>query len=184
MTGCEQHSASTGRAAPSSRWGFEARSRALLCEGAAAETLYRKAIERLRRTRGATALARAHLLNGEWLRREHRREDGRIQLDSARKMSAAIGMDTFAGRAERELLATGERVRKRTVETREDLTAQEAQIARLAREGLSNLRSAPVCSSARAPWSTTSTSSSPSSAQLAQATQARAPWGATRGDGV
>ena len=83
-------------------------------------------------------LARAHLLYGEWLRRESRRADAREQLRTAHEMLTAIGMEAFAERARTELQATGEKVRKRTVETRDDLTAQERQIARLARDGLSN----------------------------------------------
>ena len=83
-------------------------------------------------------LGRAHLVYGEWLRRERRRVDAREQLRTAHEMFTAMGLEGFAGRAERELLATGERARKRTVETREDLTARELQIAPLAREGLSN----------------------------------------------
>ena len=83
-------------------------------------------------------LARTHLLYGEWLRRERRRLDAREQLRTAFEMFNAMGIEAFAARAERELLATGERVRKRTVETRDELTAQEAQVARLARDGLSN----------------------------------------------
>jgi DNA-binding NarL/FixJ family response regulator len=83
-------------------------------------------------------LGRAHLLYGEWLRREHRRVDARTQLRSAYEMFSSMGAEAFADRASRELLATGETVRKRTVDTRNELTAQEAQIARLAREGLSN----------------------------------------------
>jgi len=118
--------------------GIEARSRALLSDGAAADDLYREAIDRLRRTRLRPELARAHLLYGERLRREGRRVDGREQLRTAHAMFAAIGMEAFAERARRELLATGERVRKRTVETSAELTAQEALIARLARDGLSN----------------------------------------------
>jgi DNA-binding NarL/FixJ family response regulator len=82
--------------------------------------------------------ARTHLLYGEWLRRERRRVEAREQLRTAREMFNAMGLEAFAGRAERELLATGERVRTRTAQTRDELTAQEAQIARLARDGLSN----------------------------------------------
>jgi DNA-binding NarL/FixJ family response regulator len=82
--------------------------------------------------------ARAHLLYGEWLRREGRRIDAREHLRTAHDMLATIGMEAFAERARRELLATGERVRRRTVETRDDLTPQEEQIGRLARDGLSN----------------------------------------------
>jgi DNA-binding CsgD family transcriptional regulator len=118
--------------------GIEARSRALLSDGEVAENLYRDAIERLRRTRARVDLARAHLLYGEWLRRERRRVDARDQLRVAEEMLTAMGVQAFAQRAERELLATGEHVRKRVVEWREDLTAQEAQIARLARDGVSN----------------------------------------------
>jgi DNA-binding CsgD family transcriptional regulator len=90
------------------------------------------------RTRMRAELARAHLLYGEWLRRENRRADARDQLRAAYQMLAAMGMEGFAERARRELLATGETVRKRTVETVTDLTAQEAQIARLARDGHTN----------------------------------------------
>jgi DNA-binding CsgD family transcriptional regulator/tetratricopeptide (TPR) repeat protein len=118
--------------------GIEARCRALLSHGTAADELYREAIERLRRTRLAPEIARAHLLYGEWLRRENRRVDAREQLRTAHEMLVAIGMEAFAERARQELSATGEKVRKRTVETRDDLTAQERQIARLACDGLSN----------------------------------------------
>ena len=118
--------------------GVYARCRALLSEGEEADGWYREAIDRLSRTRLRPDLARAHLLYGEWLRREGRRRDARHQLRSAREMFVAMGIEGFAGRAERELLASGERVRKRTVEAREDLTPQEAQIAQLARDGLSN----------------------------------------------
>ena len=118
--------------------GIEARCRALLSDGDDRGRLYREAIERLGRTRLRPELARAHLLYGEWLRRERRRVDAREQLRTAHEMLAAIGMEAFAERARRELLATGEKVRKRTVETRDELTAQERQIARLARDGLSN----------------------------------------------
>ena len=118
--------------------GIEARSRALLSDGAAAGDLYREAIERFSRTRLRPELARAHLLYGEWLRREGRRVDARKQLRSAYDLFDAIGMEAFAERARRELLATGEKARKRSPGTREELTPQEEQIARLAREGLSN----------------------------------------------
>jgi DNA-binding CsgD family transcriptional regulator len=118
--------------------GIEARSRALLSDGAAADDLYRDAIARLRRTQLRPELARAQLLYGEWLRRQGRRVDAREQLRTAHDLFATIGMEAFAERARIELLATGETARKRTVETRDELTAQEMQIARLAREGLSN----------------------------------------------
>ena len=119
--------------------GVHARSRALLSEGDGAERSYREAIDRLGRTRLRPEHARAHLLYGEWLRRENRRIDARTQLRRAHELFVAIGMEAFAERARGELLATGERVRKRTVETRDELTPQERQIARLARDGLSNL---------------------------------------------
>jgi ATP/maltotriose-dependent transcriptional regulator MalT len=118
--------------------GIEARMRALLAEGEAADALYRKSIERLGRTRVGVHLARAHLLYGEWLRRENRRLDAREQLRTAHDMLDTMGIEAFAERARRELLATGEKVRKRSVETRDELTAREAQIMRLARDGLSN----------------------------------------------
>jgi DNA-binding CsgD family transcriptional regulator len=118
--------------------GIEARSRALLSEGAVADNLYREAIDRLRRTQLRPELARAQLLYGEWLRRQGRRVDARRQLRAAHDLFATIGMEAFAERARTELLATGETARKRTVDTREALTAQEAMIARLASEGLSN----------------------------------------------
>jgi ATP/maltotriose-dependent transcriptional regulator MalT len=118
--------------------GLEARCRALVSDGTAAEELYREAIERLRRTRLRPEVGRAHLLYGEWLRRENRRVDAREQLRTAHEMLVAIGMEAFAERARQELQATGEKVRKRTAETRDDLTAQERQIARLASDGLSN----------------------------------------------
>ena len=118
--------------------GIEARCRALVSDGQAAEELYLEAIERLRRTRLRPELARAHLLYGEWLRRENRRVDARGQLRTAHEMLVAIGMEAFADRARQELAATGEKVRRRAVVTRDDLTAQERQIARLARDGLSN----------------------------------------------
>jgi DNA-binding CsgD family transcriptional regulator len=123
-----------------SDWGLGvlARSRALLSKGEDAEGSYREAIDRLRRTLVRTELARAHLLYGEWLRREGRRGNAREQLRAAHAMFADMGMEGFAERARGELVATGERVRRRTVETRDDLTAQEREIARLAGSGLSN----------------------------------------------
>jgi DNA-binding CsgD family transcriptional regulator len=118
--------------------GIEARSRALISEGAPAEGLYREAIELLGRTRMRVEAARAHLLYGEWLRRENRRVDAREHLRSAHELFSSMGADGFGKRAARELLATGEKARKRTADTRGELTAQEAQIAQLAREGCSN----------------------------------------------
>jgi DNA-binding CsgD family transcriptional regulator len=118
--------------------GIEARSRALLSGGDTADRLYREAIERTGRTRVRVDLARAHLLYGEWLRRQRRRLDARRQLRSALELFSSMGTEGFAERAERELLATGERVRKRSADTRDDLSPQEAQIARLAQDGLSN----------------------------------------------
>jgi DNA-binding CsgD family transcriptional regulator len=117
---------------------MEARSRALSSEGDTAEALYREAIERLGQTRLRPELARAHLLYGEWLRRENRRADARAALRTAHDQFSALGMEAFTERSRGELLATGEKVRRRTAESRDDLTAQEAQIARLARDGLSN----------------------------------------------
>ncbi len=119
--------------------GAQARSHALLSEGEAAERLYREAIARFGKTRLRIDLARAHLLYGEWLRRERRRTEAREQLRTAHGMLTAMGVAAFAERARRELRATGETARKRTDGVRhEELTAQEAQIARLARDGLSN----------------------------------------------
>ena len=118
--------------------GVEAVSRALLSENAAAEDLYREAIERLGRTRVHVALARAHLVFGEWLRRERRRLDAREQLRTAHDMFASMGAEAFAGRAARELQATGETARTRSAEAGDQLTAQEARIARMARDGASN----------------------------------------------
>jgi DNA-binding CsgD family transcriptional regulator len=127
-------------AATGTAWalGIEARSRALLSEGDMADDLFRRAIEHLSRTRVRIELARARLLYGEWLRREGRRVDAREQLRMAHDVFVATGIDAFAERARAELLATGERVRARTFETRDDLTPQELQIARLASDGLSN----------------------------------------------
>jgi ATP/maltotriose-dependent transcriptional regulator MalT len=118
--------------------GIEARCAALLSDDAIAEGLYREAIERLGRCRVALDLARARLLYGEWLRRRARRVDAREQLRSARASFAEMGAEAFAQRADRELLATGETSRKRTIETADDLTPHEARIARMARDGASN----------------------------------------------
>jgi DNA-binding CsgD family transcriptional regulator len=122
--------------------GIQARLRALLSEGEPAERLYRESIDRLGRTRVRTELARGHLLYGEWLRRENRRADAREQLRAAWQMLDAMGAGGFAERARRELLATGQTVRKRTPQPASPassaLTTQAAQVARLAYEGLSN----------------------------------------------
>jgi len=118
--------------------GLEARSRALLSKGQQAEQCYAEAVERLGRTRLRPELARAHLLYGEWLRRENRRLDARHQLHAAYHLLAAIGADAFAERARRELLATGEKVRKREIDTYSQLTPQEEHIIRLARDGRTN----------------------------------------------
>jgi DNA-binding CsgD family transcriptional regulator len=118
--------------------GVEARSRALLSDGDAAEPLYREAIERLARTRVRVELARAQLVYGEWLRRENRRLDARKHLRTAYEMFSHMGVGGFAERARRELLATGGTARRRPEETRGVLTPQEAQIAQLARDGFSN----------------------------------------------
>jgi DNA-binding CsgD family transcriptional regulator len=118
--------------------GIEAGSRALLTEGEAAEPLYCEAVERLARSRGVVYLARARLLYGEWLRRENRRVDAREQLRAAYDRFNHIGAEAFAERARRELLATGETAPRRTVETRDVLTPQEAQIARMASDRQTN----------------------------------------------
>jgi DNA-binding CsgD family transcriptional regulator len=118
--------------------GMEARSRALLSEGQDAEQRYAEAVERLGRTQLRPELARAHLLYGEWLRRQKRRLDARRQLHAAYQLFTAIGADAFADRARRELLATGEKVRKREVDTYNQLTPQEEHIVRLARDGCTN----------------------------------------------
>jgi DNA-binding CsgD family transcriptional regulator len=118
--------------------GMEACGRALLSDGQTAERGYREALDRLGRTRVRVPLARAHLLYGEWLRRDGRRADARQQLRTAYQMFVAMGAGGFAGRAERELGATGEQVRKRTTDTPVQLTARETQIARLAADGQSN----------------------------------------------
>jgi DNA-binding CsgD family transcriptional regulator len=131
----------------STEWalGVEARIRALLGEGETADRYYRESIARLGRTRLRGELARAHLLYGEWLRRENRRADAREQLRTAHGMLEPMGIEAFAARARRELLSTGETVRKRASEpgplaagVSDALTPQEAQVARLARDGLSN----------------------------------------------
>ncbi|MDV7089159.1 helix-turn-helix transcriptional regulator [Rhodococcus opacus] len=118
--------------------GILARSRALLSSGKAADSLFRESIERLERTRIVVHLARAHLVYGEWLRRENRRIDARKHLRIAHEMLSHMGAEAFTERARRELLATGETVRSRTFEARDALTAQETQIARLAGDGLTN----------------------------------------------
>jgi DNA-binding CsgD family transcriptional regulator len=118
--------------------GLLARSRALLSRDGQAETLHAEAVERLRGTRAAAELARAHLVYGEWLRRQRRRRDAREQLRTAHDMLEAMGAEGFAARARVELQATGERVSKRTGATPDQLTAQETQVARLVAEGLSN----------------------------------------------
>ena len=127
-------------AASASDWacGAAARSRALLAEGRAAEEEHREALERLSRTRMATHLARAQLSYGEWLRRENRRIDARDQLRSAFEAFVAMGTRALAERARRELMATGETVRRRTEDTRGELTPQEEEIAQLARDGRTN----------------------------------------------
>jgi DNA-binding CsgD family transcriptional regulator len=118
--------------------GLEARSRALVSEDREAEQCYTEAIERLGRTPFRPEVARAHLLFGEWLRRENRRNDARHQLHAAYHLFTVIGAEAFAERARGELLATGERVRKREVSTHHQLTPQEEHIVRLARDGRSN----------------------------------------------
>jgi DNA-binding CsgD family transcriptional regulator len=118
--------------------GIEARARALVADPGDADELYQEAVERLGRTGIRGELARAHLLYGEWLRSQGRRDDARTQLRAAYDMLAVIGMAAFAERARTELTAAGEIVRVRTVQTRDELTAQERQIAELARDGLSN----------------------------------------------
>jgi DNA-binding CsgD family transcriptional regulator len=118
--------------------GAEARSRALVSDGAAAENLYREAIDRFGRTRLRVDLARAHLVYGEWLRRQRRRRDARDQLGTAYEIFDSIGAAAFAERARTELRATGGQATQRAVEATDTLTAQEALIARLASDGASN----------------------------------------------
>ena len=134
---------SAAAAASGTDWalGIQARAEALLSEGESAEYLYCQAIDRLGRTSAAPDLARARLVYGEWLRRHGRRVDAREQLRAAHQMLTAMGADAFAERARRELVATGETVRKRTAvlaDATGQLTAQEAEIARLAGDGHTN----------------------------------------------
>jgi DNA-binding CsgD family transcriptional regulator len=138
VTAAEQLVAQTQASGTEWALGMEARSIALLTDGPSAEKRYREAIERLGRCPAAAHLARAHLLYGEWLRRQNRRLDAREHLSVADDMFSTMGAAAFAGRARRELLATGARVGKRTVRTANQLTAQEARIARLAGDGRSN----------------------------------------------
>ncbi|HEY4095935.1 MAG TPA: AAA family ATPase [Baekduia sp.] len=118
--------------------GVAARSRALVSEDAAAEAHHREAVRRLGRCRIAVDLARAHLLYGEWLRRARRRVDAREELRRAHALFTEMGAEAFARRAERELVATGETTRRATVATRDELTPQEARVARMARDGVNN----------------------------------------------
>lgn len=118
--------------------GIKARSQALVNEGEAAERFYLEAIEKLSRTLVRADLGRAHLLYGEWLRRQGCRVDARVQLRTAHEILIELGIEGFAERARRELEATGATVRKRKAHADEHLTAQEAQIARMAREGRTN----------------------------------------------
>jgi DNA-binding CsgD family transcriptional regulator len=118
--------------------GMRARGSALVSEGEDAERLYREAIDHLGRARLRPELARARLLYGEWLRRANRRVDAREQLRAAHDAFVSMGADAFAERTRRELLATGAKARKRVSETRDELTPQEHQIARLARAGRTN----------------------------------------------
>jgi DNA-binding CsgD family transcriptional regulator len=134
----EELAATTQPACSSLSRGIEARCQALLADGDDAEEAYREAIEQLDRAGVRTELARAHLLFGEWLRRDGRPGDARERLRAAEEMFAEIGMEGFAGRAQVELAATGAKLRRRPVAAREDLTPQEEQIARLARDGLTN----------------------------------------------
>jgi hypothetical protein len=144
--------------------GIEARSRALLYDGPAADALYREAIERLDRTRIRADLARAHLVYGEWLRREQWRVDAREHLRAAHDMFGWFGAAAFAERARRELQATGETVRKRTMDRRGPLSVQEAQAARLAAGGHTNPEIGAQLFISPGPRSTTCARCSPSSA--------------------
>jgi DNA-binding CsgD family transcriptional regulator len=134
----EQLSAMTRASGTELALGIEAAMGALLREDDTAEELYREALERLGHTRIGVELARARLLYGEWLRRQRRRVDARAQLRMAHRALSAMGVEAFTDRARRELAATGETVRKRTVETHGELTPQEAHIARLVAEGQTN----------------------------------------------
>ena len=146
--------------------GVAAGRRALLADGTAADDLYCEAIERLARTRMRLELAGRSSCYGEWLRREGRRVDARATLRTAYRAFTIMGAQAFADRARRELLATGETVRKRTPDTTADLTAQEAHIARLAARASRMPRSASPSTSAPAPWSGTCARSSASSASV------------------
>jgi DNA-binding CsgD family transcriptional regulator len=129
---------STATAGTNWALGIEARSRALLSEGDEADDLYREAVARLGQTTIRVQLARSHLLYGEWLQRERRRAEAREQLRTALDLFTEFGVDTFADRAARELRAMGENPRKRTSGPVHQLTPQEAQVARLAAEGITN----------------------------------------------
>ena len=118
--------------------GIEARARALLSGGETADSCYRESIVHLRQTRMRSEVARGHLVYGEWLRREDRRADAREQLRTAHEMLAAMGMEAFAERARQELASAGEKAARLSVETVATLTAQEAHIARQARDGRTN----------------------------------------------
>jgi len=118
--------------------GIQARSRALLTDDQEAEPLYQEALERLASSDSTVHLARGQLIYGEWLRRQGRRVDAREQLRATHETFSHIGASGFAERARRELMATGETVRRRNVETRDDLTPQEAEVARLAGRGYTN----------------------------------------------
>jgi DNA-binding CsgD family transcriptional regulator len=134
----EQLTKATAPSATDWALGVQALCGALLSDGNTAEELYCEAIAKLERSGVRLALGRAHLLYGEWLRRERRRMDARKRLRTAHEMFSSMGVNGFATRARRELLATGETVRRHAPEMRDELTAQELHIARLARDGLSN----------------------------------------------
>jgi DNA-binding CsgD family transcriptional regulator len=138
MAALERLTDATGAARSDWALGVVARSRALLSDDEEAEACYQEAVRRFSHTPLRPELARAQLLYGEWLRRQHRRVDARAQLRTAHELLVGIGMEAFAERARRELLATGEKVRKRGDDTRVQLTPQEAHIARLARDGRTN----------------------------------------------